>query len=42
MDKINGVLVAIVFMIIGLLFNVGCYFLQKDLYEDKKRRRKKK
>jgi hypothetical protein len=36
MDKIIGVIVAIGLTTILLLFDIGCYFLQKDIYELRK------
>ena len=35
--KLIEVIVAIGMIIILLLFNIGCYFLQKDIYEYRKR-----
>jgi hypothetical protein len=35
--KLIEVIVAIGLIIILLLFNIGCYFLQKDIYEYRKR-----
>lgn len=37
MENIIGVLIAILLTIAFALFDLGCYFLQKDLYEYKKK-----